>query len=89
MVFICIMSDYMYFSALKLHLSVRCGEQCIVFAHADIVAGKEFRAALPDNDRAGAGRLAGIKLDASILCIAVSAVSRRALSLFMCHCKKP
>ena len=79
----------MHFSALKMHLSVRCGEKRIVSAHADIVAGKEFRAALADDNRAGRSLLAGVKLDAAILRVTVSTVSRRALSLFMCHCKIP
>ena len=77
--------DNMNFAALKTYLPVCLGEQSIVSAHADVIAGEKFRAALPYNYRAGGDRLAGVQFDAAILRIAVSAVSRRALSFFMCH----
>ena len=78
-------SDNVDFSALKLHLSIRGGEQRIIPAHADIGAGEEFRPALPYDDCAGFGYLAPIQFYTSVLRITVSAISRGALSLFMCH----
>jgi hypothetical protein len=87
--FLSYFSDNVNFSALELHLSIRGGEQCIVPAHADVGAGKKFRPALPDDDCAGFGYLAPIQFYASVLRITVSAVSRGALSLFMCHNKLP
>ena len=78
-------SDNVDSSALEADCSVGGCEQRVVLAHADVVAGEELGAALPDEDRSGLGRLAAVQLDASVLRIAVSAVSRRALSLFMCH----
>ena len=82
-------SDNVDFSALKLYLSIRGGEQRIVPAHTDVGAGKEFRPALPDDDCAGFGYLAPIQFYTSVLRITVSAVSRGALSLFMCHNQLP
>ena len=83
--FLSYFSDNVDFSALKLHFSIRGGEQRIVPAHADVGAGKEFRPALPDDDCAGFGCLAPVQFYTSVLRITVSAVSRGALSFFMCH----
>ena len=82
-------SDNVDFSALKLYLSIRGGEQRIVPAHTDVVAGKEFRPALSYDNCAGFGYLAPIQFYTSVLRITVSAVPRGALSLFMCHNKLP
>ena len=76
-------------SALELYLSIRGGEQCIVPAHTDVGAGEEFCSALSYDDCAGFGYLATIQFYTSVLRIAVSAVTRGALSLFMCHNKLP
>jgi hypothetical protein len=76
----------MNFSALETHLPVGFCEQGIVSAHADVIAWEKFRAALPYDYRAGGNRLAGVQFYAAILRVAVSAVSRRALSFFMSHC---
>ena len=75
----------MNFTALETHLPIGFCEQGKVPAHADIIAGEKFRAALPYNYRAGGNRLAGVQFYPSILRVAVSAVSRRALSFFMSH----
>jgi hypothetical protein len=82
-------SDDVDFSALKLHLSIRGGEQRIVPAHTDVVAGKEFCSALSYDDCAGFSYLAPIQFHTSVLRVTVSAVSRGALSFFMCHNKLP
>ena len=79
------MSDDVDSSALEADFAVCGGEKRVVPAHADVVAGEELGPALPDDDRSGFGRLAAVQLNASVLRVAVSAVSRRALSLFMCH----
>jgi hypothetical protein len=72
-------------SALEANCAICGGEQRKVFAYADIPAGEELCSALPDKDRAGCHLLAAKHLYASILGIAVPAVSGRALSLLMCH----
>jgi hypothetical protein len=72
-------------SALELYLSINSGEQRIIPAHTHVGAREEFRSALPNYDRACFDGLAAIPFNASVLRIAVSAVPRRALSLFMCH----
>jgi hypothetical protein len=67
-------SDDVDFSALELHLSFRGGEQRVVSAHTDVVAGEEFRPTLPDDDCAGFGYLAPVQFYTSVLRITVSAV---------------
>jgi len=79
----------MDFSALETDCSLRGGEQRVVPSHADVAAGKEFCSALPDDDGAGGNRLAAEQFHTSVLGVAVPAVSRRTLSLFMCHSKLP
>jgi len=82
-------SDDVNFSALELYQSIRGGEQRIVPAHTHVGAGEEFRPALSYDDCAGFGCLATIQFYTSVLRIAVSAVPRGALSLFMCHNQLP
>lgn len=79
------LSDYMNFSTVELNRSISNREQSIVPAHTDIRAGEELCSALPNDNRAGLYSLAAEQLHASILGVAVSAVSGRTLSLFMCH----
>ncbi len=83
------LSDYVDFSALETDFPIRSGEKRVVPAHSDVVAGKELSSALPDDNRPGFGRLAAVQFHTPVLRIAVSAVSRRALSLFMCHNQLP
>ena len=82
-------SDNVDFSALEAYLSICGGEQRIVPAHTDVIAGEEFRPALSYDNRPGFGHLAAVQFHTPVLGITVSAVSRRALSLFMCHNKLP
>ena len=74
---------------MELDCAVRGGEQRKVLAYTDILACKEFRSALPHDYRAGLYGLAGKHLYSPVFRIAVSAVSSRALSLFMCHSFRP
>jgi hypothetical protein len=71
--------------ALELDRSLGLGEERVVAAHADIVAGNEFRAALTDENRTGLGRLPCVQLHPPKLGIAIPTVARRTLSFFMCH----
>ena len=79
----------MDFSALEAYLSICGGEQRIIPAHTDVAAREELRSALPDNDGASFYYLATKQLYASILGVAISAISRRALTFFMCHIPGP
>jgi hypothetical protein len=77
------------FSALEADFPICGGEQGVVPSHTDIMAREELCAALPDYYRTGLYRLAAVQFHTSILRIAIPAISRRALSLFMCHSKLP
>ncbi len=77
----------MHFSALEADCAIGGGKEGVVSSYADIGSGEEFRTALPDDDGAGGDLLAAKAFDASVLGVAVSSVSCRALSLFMCHSK--
>ena len=48
----------------------------VVFAHADVSAGKDVGAALAHDNSAGTGRLAVIDLDAEVFRVRVAAVLR-------------
>ena len=75
----------MDFAALEFDLAVLEGEEGVIRADADVEAGHEFRAALADDDGAGRDDLPAIRLDATILRIAVASVPGGALTLLMCH----
>jgi len=75
----------MDFAALEFDLAVFEGEESVVRADADVEAGHEFRAALADDDGASRDDLPAIRLDATILRIAVASVPGGALTLLMCH----
>lgn len=77
------------FAAFEDDLAVAEGEEGVVAAAADVETGGERRAALADEDRAGGDRLTVEAFDAEELGIAVATVACGALSLFMCHVKKP
>jgi hypothetical protein len=51
------------------NLSIGEGEERVVAAQADVVAGMELRASLANNDRACADGLAAVDLDAEALCL--------------------
>ena len=72
-------------TSLELNCSFSGGKECIVFSHPDISAGKEFSAALSNDNRAWLYRLSAEKLYAPVLGVAVPAVAGRTLSFFMCH----
>ena len=69
----------------ELHASVDLRKQRVVLAEADVQARPETAAALPHEDRPAGHDVAVEPLDAEPLRIAVAAIARRALSLFMCH----
>src|SRR5829696_3448579 len=69
----------------ELHDAGRLGEEGVVAAHADAVAGLEARAALPDDDLAAGDDLAGEHLHAEALGVRVAAVAAGAESLLMSH----
>src|SRR5919106_4240240 len=62
------------------------GEQRVVAAHADIVAGMEGAAALADDDRSGQHRLPVAALHAEPLAGAVASVPAGRASLLVSHC---
>src|SRR5262249_46447445 len=64
------------------------GEQRIVLAEADVLAGVEATAALADEDRAAGDEVAVVALDAEPLGVAVAPVARAALTFLMCHCRE-
>ena len=66
----------MHFAPLKFDLAVDQGEERVIAAAADIKTGVELRAALANDDRSRSHNLPAICLDATVLRIAVSAVSR-------------
>src|SRR6476620_11796263 len=61
------------------------GVEGVVLPLADVDAGEETGAALPDDDRAPRHQLSPEALDAQVLRVGVAAVAARALSFFMCH----
>ena len=63
-----------YLSAPELYGSFAQGKERVVFTHADVEAGLEFRSALADDDGPSLSELAAEKLYAAILRITVSSV---------------
>src|SRR5699024_2541945 len=61
------------------------GEQGVVLAAADVLAGVELGAALADDDLPGADDLATEALDAEALRVGVAAVPGGAGALLRCH----
>ena len=74
---------------LELHDAVDERVDREVGAEAHVTARVPLRATLADDDVAGNDLLAAELLHATVLRIAVAAVSRRADALFMCHLKVP
>src|SRR5690606_11272109 len=67
------------------HTAVDEGEQRVVTALPDVLAGVELGAALAHDNVAGPHHLAAVPLDAAPLRIGVAAVLGRAAALFVCH----
>ena len=78
-------SDDVDFSSLEFNCSIGGSEEGVVPSHGDIGAGEEFCTALTYDYRASLCGLSSEELNAPVLGVAVSAVSCRALSLFMSH----
>jgi hypothetical protein len=72
--------------AVEVHRALDEREEGVVATDADVAAGVEARAALPDDDAAGLDGLPAEKLHAQSLTVRVAAVAAGALTLFVCHC---
>jgi hypothetical protein len=70
---------------LELDGTVSRGKKGIVATTADIGSWIDARAALADNDGAGAHKLTIKALDSQHFGLAVAAIARTAYTLFMCH----
>src|SRR5271170_1140880 len=75
----------MHFPPLKFDFAVDQGEERVIPAAADVKTGVELRAALAKDDRSCPHHLPAVCLDATVLRIAVSAVSRRTGAFLMSH----
>ena len=71
--------------AVEEHLAVHEGEQGPIAAGADVLARDELRAALADENTAGADDMAAKFFHAETFADAVTSVAATALSFFMCH----
>ncbi|SOY51190.1 conserved membrane hypothetical protein [Cupriavidus taiwanensis] len=69
----------------ELHVAVDQGEQRVVLAHADVVAGMHAGTALADDDAAGVDGLATKHLHAQTLRFGITAVPRGTAAFFLCH----
>src|SRR6266566_5704436 len=70
---------------LELHLAVHHGEQRVVGRPTDVRPGMEFRAPLPDDDRASGHELPGEAFHAEVLGPGVAAVAGGTDTLLVCH----
>src|SRR2546425_814730 len=70
---------------LELHLAVHHGEQRVVGRPTDVGPGMEFRAPLPDDDRASGHELPGEAFHAEVLGPGVAAVAGGTDTLLVCH----
>ena len=61
-------------AAIEADVAVGKGEEGVIAAHADVVAGVEFGAALADEDGAGGNKLTAVAFHAETLAVAVAAV---------------
>lgn len=69
--------------------AIHQGIQGIIPAAADVSTGQMLRTALSSEDRAYADRFTRIALQTAELGLAVPTISRRSLSLFVCHKSLP
>ena len=72
-------------AAVEADVAVGEGEEGVIAAHADVIAGVEFGAALTDEDGAGGDELTAVAFHAEALAVTVAAVTCRSLTFFMCH----
>src|SRR5580658_2406566 len=75
----------MHFPPLKFDFAVDQGEERVIPAATDVETGVELRAALAKDDRSRPHHLPAVRLHATVLRIAVSAVPRRTGAFLMCH----
>ena len=83
--FLCVNADLLAAHALrfKADYAVNLCKERIVLADANVIAGMEMRAALPNQDVAGKNELTVGPLRPKTLGLAVAAVTRAAHALFM------
>jgi len=67
------------------HLAIYQGKQCPVASGANILAGDELRAALPNQNTARRDSLTAKFFYAKPFADAVASITNAALSFFMCH----
>ena len=72
----------------KPDLTVHQREERPIAARADVLAGLEFRATLPDNDTACRDEFAAVRFHTEPLADAVAPVTNAALTFFMCHTER-
>src|SRR6185503_14530895 len=70
---------------LEAHGAVDPGEERVVGADADVVAGVEDGPALAHENRPGPDELPTVALDAAVLGVGVATVAGGALALLVCH----
>jgi len=72
-------------SLIKADPTVGESEESVIPAHADVLPGLKFGAALADNDGAGGDGFATKAFHAQPLTAAIATISCRSLSFFMGH----
>ena len=88
---LCLRSNNHYSPALactfdcKDNLAGDLGKQGVILAHADVAARVPLRAALTNDDVAGARLLAAKELHAQALAFTVATVAAGTACFFMCH----
>jgi hypothetical protein len=80
-----VLTDDVDLSADELNDAGLQGEEGVILADADVVAGQEVRAALTDDDGAGRDAFAGVAFHAATLSVAVAAVAGRPAAFLMSH----
>ena len=73
------------FVTLKCYDTINQREQRIIPPAADVLAGMQFRAALPNQNVPGANDLPAVLFDAAPLRVTVPPVARTANTLFVSH----
>lgn len=61
------------------------GEQGVIFAHADVLSGADFAAALADQNATCAHDFSGVFFDAQTLAMRIAAVTGRTTCFFVSH----
>lgn len=70
---------------IPLHATIPKGKECEITTQTHILARMKFGSPLADNDIPSPDQLAAIALYAKPLRIAITAIPRCPLTLFMCH----